>query len=77
MFKQDMARGGKVGLRRKGDVEAQIEREDERAMVEDEETNAWVRRKLSRMVKVQKREERKERDRAKRVERERYSRLDQ
>jgi len=77
VFKQDMARGGKVGLRRKGDVEEQIEREDERAMVEDDETNAWVRRNLSRMVKVQKREERKERDRAKRVERERYSRLDQ
>lgn len=77
VFKEDMARGGKIGMRRKGDVEEQIEREDERTIMEDEETNEWVRRKLSRMVKVQKREDRKERDKAKRVERERFSRLNQ
>jgi ribosomal protein RSM22 (predicted rRNA methylase) len=76
VFKQDMGRG-QVGLRRKGDVEEQVEREDERSMMEDEETNKWVRRKLSRMVKVQRREERTEREKARRVEREQFSRLNQ
>ena len=68
VFEQDMGRG-KIGLRRKGDVEEQVEREDEKTMMEDEQTNEWVRRKLSRMAKVQKREQRKEREKAKRVER--------
>ena len=72
MFKQDMGRG-QVGLRRKGDGEEQIEREDERTMMEDEETNDWVRRKLGRIVKVR----RKEREKAKSVEREQFSRLNQ
>ena len=45
--------------------------------MEDEETNSWVRRKLMRMEKVQKREERKDRQRALRIERERFARLNQ
>jgi len=75
VFKQDMSRRGEVGLRRKGDVEEQVEREDEHMMSEDEETNAWVQRRLSRLVKVQKREERKQRKRAYKVEGDRFGTL--
>ena len=75
VFKQDMSRRGEVGLRRKGDVEEQVEREDEHMMSEDEETNAWVQRRLNRLVKVQKREERKQRKRAYKVEGDRFGTL--
>ena len=43
VFKQDMGRG-QVGMRRHGDVEEQVEREELDMITEDEETNAWVRR---------------------------------
>ena len=76
VFKDDMGRG-KVGLRRKGDVEEQVEREEHDLIMEDDETSNWVRRKLMRMEKVQKREERKDRQRALRTERERFARLNQ
>lgn len=76
VFKQDMA-GGTVGLRRKGDVEEQVKQEDAYMVDEDEETNAWVRRRLNRMAKVQKREERKERKKAIKVQGERFATLNQ
>ena len=41
-----MSRAGTVGLRRKGDVEEQIRKEDQDTLEEDEDTNAWVRRQL-------------------------------
>ena len=62
VFKEDMARGH-VGMRRKGDVEEQVRMEDEDALMNDEDTNAWAMRKLRRMEKVRKREERKEQKR--------------
>jgi len=74
VFKEDMARG-QVGLRRKGDVEEQVQKEDYHMLTEDEETTGWVRRRLKRMEKVEKREERKERRRAIREERERFANL--
>lgn len=76
VFKQDMGRG-KVGLRRKGDVEEQVQREDYDMLTEDEETNAWAKRKMMRIEKVQRREEKKARQQAKRVERDRYTKLNQ
>lgn len=77
VFKQDMAKRGDVGLRRKGDVEEQVRREDEYMLEEDEETNAWVQRRLRRMMKVQKREEKKERRKALKIEKERFAHLNQ
>jgi Mitochondrial small ribosomal subunit Rsm22 len=64
IFKQNMRGRGRIGLRRTGDVEEQIEMRDEDLMYEDEETSAWVQRKLGRMQKVQKKEERREAKRA-------------
>jgi hypothetical protein len=76
VFRQDMGRG-KVGLRREGDVEEQVAREDDEMLREDEETNEWIRRRVGRIVKVQRREERKERRRADKMERERFSKLNE
>jgi ribosomal protein RSM22 (predicted rRNA methylase) len=73
VFKQDMARG-RVGLRRKGDVEEQVAKEDENMLMEDEVTNAWLKRRLGKMEKVQRRQEKKERRMAQRQEREQFSR---
>ena len=67
VFKSDMRRG-QVGIRTKGEVEKLARKEDLDIMQEDEQTNAWVRRRLARLAKVQKREERRERKRARRVE---------
>jgi ribosomal protein RSM22 (predicted rRNA methylase) len=64
IFKQNMRGRGRIGLRRKGDVEEQIEMRDEDLMCEDEETSAWVQRKLGRLQKVQKKQERREAKRA-------------
>jgi len=60
VFQEDMAKG-KIGLRRKGDVEEQVQREDNYMLTEDEETSAWVRRRFKRMEKVHRHEERRER----------------
>jgi hypothetical protein len=76
VFKQDMARG-QVGLRRKGDVEEQVQRDDRNILTEDEETNAWAKRKMVRIEKVQRREEKKARKQAIRVEKARYSKLNE
>jgi hypothetical protein len=72
-----MSRRGNVGLRRMGDVEEQVNREDEEILVEDEETNAWAQRRIRRMVKVQQRQEQKERKRAYKVAKDRSVPLDQ
>jgi len=69
IFRQNMNRRGNMGMRRKGDVEEQIEQKDEDVLFDDTETNAWVKRKLSRLEKVQKKEERIEAKRALKVAR--------
>lgn len=71
-----MSRAGTVGLRRKGDVEEQIRKEDQETLEDDEDTNAWVRRQLTRMEKVRRKEERNERKKALQAKREGGSNLD-
>jgi len=71
-----LSRAGTVGLRRKGDVEEQIRKEDQETLEDDEDTNAWVRRQLTRMEKVRRKEERNERKKALQAKREGGSNLD-